>query len=196
MHDAAPEARAMTASDPFATYDPGPYYCELLTRTPALGPGLLVRRAHRRDRARGASRAGAGGRERAVRARGDLHGLFGCGRDRPHPAVRLRAPDPLARGVASCSSAGCGSACRRSTCSWRDIYNARHIVRDGISPGAARSSATPTTGRRWRASRSGSAPMSISAASTSCATSTAPSWCWRTMRARRPASPTSSRTGI
>ena len=148
-------------------------------------------RAHEHGRAAAPRRAR---RARAVQPRHHLHRLFRARRDRPHPAVRRHPARAHRRRLGAPSRLASSSGSRRSTCFLGDVYHDQQILKDGVVPADLVLGNANYRPRNDRAATCRTAPTSTSAASTSCATRTAASWCWRTTRARRPASPTSSRT--
>jgi uncharacterized circularly permuted ATP-grasp superfamily protein len=133
MHDAAPEARAMTASDPFATYDPGPYYCELLTRTPALGPGLLVRQRIA-EIGLETLRARALAAESELLALGVTFTVYSNAAEIDRILPFDCVPRILSRAEWELLERGVRQRVQALNLFLADIYNARHIVRDGLVP--------------------------------------------------------------
>ena len=118
--------------DPFASYDPGPYFCELASR----GPDDASARVRARIAAIGLDAL----RTRARAAEGDLINLGitftvyseASAIDRILPfdcvprIIEAREWERLERGVAQ--------RVRALNLFLADIYNARHIVRDGVVP--------------------------------------------------------------
>ena len=177
-------------------YDPGSLFCEMLRPGEPPHPALsLLRERLRHPADRSAAPPRRRRRTRPAGARHHLHRLFRRDRDRPHPAVR---PDPARhhrRTSGACSRPACIQRVRALNLFLYDIYHERKILADGVVPRElvlGNAAYRPGDGRLRPAA---SAPTCTSAAPTSSATRPAASWCWRTTPARRPASPTWSRTG-
>ena len=178
--------------DPFASYDSNGYFCELTTRP---GDGGAIERVRQRVSAIGleALRARAAGAEHDLINLGITFTVY----SEAEAIDRILPFDCLPRIITASEwrhiEAGVKQRVRALNSFLHDIYHERHILREGVIPAAlvlGNSNYRP----EMEGFRSVSAPTSISAASTSCATSTGHSASWKTMRGRRPACHTSSKT--
>ena len=123
----------MDLPDPFASYDAGRYFCEMTARAVADGAAATVR-----------SRIGAIGlealRTRAVAAEGDLFnlGITFTVYSEANAIDRILPFDCIPRIIAAREWAvlerGVKQRVQAINLFLADIYNARHIVRDGIVP--------------------------------------------------------------
>ncbi len=124
----------MTPTDPFASYDPGQYYCELSARANDGGSAALVRE---RIAAIGLQAL----RTRARAAEGDLFnlGITFTVYSEATAIDRILPFDCVPRIIAAHEWAvlerGVAQRVRALNLFLADIYNARHIIRDGIVPG-------------------------------------------------------------
>ena len=120
--------------DPFATYDPHPYFCELTSTAVADGPSAQVR-------ARIAAIGLDALRTRAHAAEGDLFnlGITFTVYSEATAIDRILPFDCIPRIIAAREWAvlerGVMQRVKALNLFLADIYNARHIVRDGIVPG-------------------------------------------------------------
>src|SRR3954447_9003440 len=128
-----PRDAFMTDTDPFATYDPGQYYCELLSRAADGGPGLLVRQRIA-EIGLDALRARAQAAESELLALGVTFTVYSNAAE----IDRILPFDCVPR-IISCQDwalleRGVRQRVQALNLFLADIYNARHIVRDGVVP--------------------------------------------------------------
>src|SRR3954469_9557976 len=135
MHDAATETRAMTASDPFTTYDPGPYYCELLSAAPALEPGVLVRQRIA-EIGLETLRARVQAAESELLALGVTFTVYSNAAEIDRILPFDCVPRIISRAEWELLERGVRQRVQALNLFLADIYNARHVVRDGVVPAA------------------------------------------------------------
>ena len=177
-----------------ADYDPGALFCEMLRPGQASHPALSLLLERLRDMPIEALRRRAADAERDLLERGITFTVYSDA-----TAIDRILPFDLIPRVITADEwrtleAGVIQRVRALNMFLHDVYHGQRILADGIVPRALvlgnAGYSQAMVGFEPR-----SAPMCMSAAPTSSATTPGASWCWRTTPARPPASPMWSRTG-